>query len=130
MKFKLDENIGRRGLELLRDAGHDVSTVRDEELAGADDETLFQIVVSEGRALITLDYDFAQVLRFPPAQSNGIVVLELGGRPSLEALLARLRTLLATLQPHSLAGQLWIIEPGRVRIHLARDDAEEDPDSG
>jgi predicted nuclease of predicted toxin-antitoxin system len=125
MKFKLDENIGRRGLELLRDAAHDVATVRDEGLAGADEETLFAAVVNEGRVLITLDYDFAQVLRFPPERTPGIVVLELGGRASLPALLDRLRSLLATLELHPLAGRLWIIEPGRVRMHLPSGDEKE-----
>lgn len=124
MKFKLDQNIGQRGLQLLRDAGHDVATVRDESLESAVDEEIFAAVVSEGRALITLDYDFAQVLRYPPEKSAGIVVLELGGRASLQALLDRLRTLLVTLQSHSLAGRLWIIEPARVRMHLRSSDDE------
>ena len=127
MKFKLDENIGRRGLDLLRRAGHDVVTVRDEGLAGAPDEEIFSVVVSESRALITLDYDFAQILRFPPHSSAGIVVLELGGRASLEALLDRLRALLTNLDSHSVAGRLWIIEPGRVRMHLRSED-ENDAD--
>ena len=125
MKFKLDENIGRRGLELLRAAGHDVVTVRDEGLAGARDEQIFSVAASEGRAIITLDYDFAQILRFPPQNGAGTVVLELGGRASLEALLDRLRALLTNLESHRLAGRLWIIEPGRVRMHLRSGDEDD-----
>jgi predicted nuclease of predicted toxin-antitoxin system len=65
VKFKLDENIGRRGLELLKASGHDVMTVRDQGLGGVTDEKLFEVCVAEGRALITLDRDFGQVTRSP-----------------------------------------------------------------
>ena len=69
MKFKLDENIGRRGLEILNESGHDVRTVRDQDLRGVSDETLFEICAAEGRALVTLDRDFGHVLRFPPERA-------------------------------------------------------------
>ncbi|MFZ1416349.1 MAG: DUF5615 family PIN-like protein [Defluviicoccus sp.] len=62
MKIKLDENIGRRGAELLKAAGHDVMTVRDQDLCGVTDQTLFDICAREQRLLITLDHDFGQVL--------------------------------------------------------------------
>jgi predicted nuclease of predicted toxin-antitoxin system len=80
MKIKFDENIGSRGVALLKSAGHDVMTVRDQNLQGAKDEVLFEVCVEEQRVLITLDHDFGQVLRFPPAQSAGIVILERTGR--------------------------------------------------
>ena len=122
MKFKLDENIGRRGFDLLSAAGHDVMTVRGQALGGATDEKLFEICSSEGRALITLDHDFGQVTRFPPAASAGIVILEAGPRVSIRSILDRLKDFLYVLERHSVVGSLWIIEPGRVRIHLSKDD--------
>jgi predicted nuclease of predicted toxin-antitoxin system len=122
VKLKLDENIGRRGLELLRAAGHDVMTVRDQGLGGAKDESLFKTCAAEGRVLITLDHDFGQVTRFPPEQSAGVIVLEIGPRPSGLALLNRLRDFLAVLKTRSVIGSLWIVEPGRVRIHLRTDE--------
>jgi len=116
VKFKLDENIGRRGLELLKASGHDVVTVWDQGLHGVADEQLFEICSTEGRALVTLDRDFGQVPRFPPEKSAGIVILEVGPRATLQEIL----DLLTILENHSVAGALWIVEPGRVRIHLDR----------
>lgn len=118
MKIKLDENIGRRGIELLQAAGHDVMTVRDQNLQGASDETLFDVWGGEGRVLITLDHDFGEVLRFPPERGAGLVILEPGPRLTPGSLLGRLRDFLALAETRSPFGALWIVEPGRVRVHL------------
>jgi predicted nuclease of predicted toxin-antitoxin system len=122
MRFKLDENLGRRGLELLKAAGHDAMTVSEQGLSGAADAALFTHCAEEGRALITLDHDFGQILRFPPEQSAGLVILEPGSPVTLGKLLARLNEFLAVLGARQLVGELWIVEPGRVRIHLAPGD--------
>ena len=122
MKLKLDENIGRRGLKAVRDAGHDAMTVLDQGLRGVTDQDLFEICRREGRALITLDRDFAQVLRFPPHTTSGIVVLDLGPHPSSAALHNRLHDLCLTLETRNPAGELWIVEPGRIRVHLRNSD--------
>jgi predicted nuclease of predicted toxin-antitoxin system len=123
VKFKLDENIGCRGLELLKASGHDVMTMLDQGLRGVTDQKLFEICSAEGRTLVTLDRDFGQVPRFPPEKSAGIVILEVGPRATLQGIIGRLRDFLAVLESHSVAGALWIVEPGRVRIHL--NDGEE-----
>jgi predicted nuclease of predicted toxin-antitoxin system len=101
VKFKLDENIGRRGLELLRASGHDVMTVWDQGLRGVTDEELFQICAAEGRALVTLDRDFGQITRFPPEKSAGIIVLDLGRRATLQGIVGRLRDFLSVLESHA-----------------------------
>jgi predicted nuclease of predicted toxin-antitoxin system len=121
VRIKVDENIGKSGVDLLRQAGQDVMTVREQGLAGAADEVVFQACVAEGRKLITLDRDFGQVPRFPPKQTAGIVILELGGPASLRRLRDRLRDFLALAATRSVNGELWIVEPGRVRVHLEKD---------
>ena len=117
MKLRLDENIGTRGQRLLAEAGHDVASVLDQSLSGASDDRLFRICADEGRALITLDHDFAQTLRYPPEQSAGLVVLELPKRAGPDTLLNRVRALISALEQRPLKRELWIIEPGRIRIH-------------
>jgi predicted nuclease of predicted toxin-antitoxin system len=118
VKLKLDENIGRRGLEFLRASGHDVMTVRDQGLGGTADERLFEVCASEGRALVTLDRDFGHVPRFPPERSAGVIILEVGPRATVRSVLDRLADLLAVMKTRTVVGELWIVEPGRVRIHL------------
>lgn len=120
MRFKLDENLGRRPAALLASAGHDVSTVLEERLSGAADAAILAAATVERRALITLDRDFGNVLRFPPSDSYGIVILETPGLVAPESIDDRVRDFLAALENNELGRELWIVEPGRIRVHEAR----------
>jgi predicted nuclease of predicted toxin-antitoxin system len=122
MKCKLDENLGDIGRDLLTASGHDVSTVAIQGLCGSDDVVLHDACRAEGRVLITLDRDFGEVLRFPPESSAGIAILDCRGRLSPTAILARIRELVTLLQTQPIDGKLWIVEPGRVRIHERREE--------
>jgi predicted nuclease of predicted toxin-antitoxin system len=121
LKIKVDENIGNSGLAILKQASHDVMTVRDQGLAGAADDRIFQVCTTEDRVLITLDRDFGHVPRFPPKQSAGIVILSLVGPASLDQIHARLADFLFLADTRPVRGELWIVEPGRVRVHLEKD---------
>jgi Domain of unknown function (DUF5615) len=101
----------------LIQAGHDVDNVLQQRLSGTDDENLFRVCRMEERALITLDHDFGQVLRFPPGSSSGVALLELPRRANPESIIARLKELLILIAKRPIRGLLWIVEPGRVRIH-------------
>lgn len=70
MRVKLDENLGRRAAEAFRAAGHDVATVHQQKLASATDQQVFDVCVSEGRLLVSLDIDFANPLRFDPLNAG------------------------------------------------------------
>jgi hypothetical protein len=66
---------------------------------------------------VTLDLDFGNVLRFPPEQTAGLAVLRPAGKPTLAALKRLAEQLIEALSRESVSGCLWIVEPGRIRIH-------------
>ena len=63
MKFKLDENFGTRTQQIFRDTGHDIHTVRDEQLQGCQDVNLFKICCGLKRSLILKKFRNAGELR-------------------------------------------------------------------
>lgn len=122
MKFKLDENFGTRSQSVFREAGHDVKTVVEESLQGSPDRLLYDVCVQEERCLVTLDLDFADVTRFRPANTGGIVVLRVPRNPSLPLLEELIQHVLQALQQMPIKGDLWIVEVGRIRVHQVDED--------
>jgi predicted nuclease of predicted toxin-antitoxin system len=121
VKFKVDENLGRREPRILQTAGHDAIGIRDQGLGGVADVRVLEACAAEERSLITLDRDFGNVLRFPPRNDHGIVILAMPDRARSEILATRIREFMDVLATHSLGRDLGIVEPGRVRIHTSND---------
>lgn len=117
MKLKLDENLSEQAAMMLRAAAHDVSTVREQQLEGQPDQTIYDVCAREGRALVTLDRGIGQLQRFSEGAGPGVAVLDLGNRPTHQAMLERTRQLATLMEKYPLEGALWIVEPHRVRIH-------------
>ncbi len=117
MRFKLDENLGRRGVRALREAAHDVATVADQKMQASSDAALIDVCTAENRCLVTLDMDFADPIRFPPARFAGIVILRSPAIITTSGLEVLVQTLIAALVTSDPVGKLWVVEPGRVREH-------------
>lgn len=118
MRVNLDENLGSLGAAFLR--GHDVEvvTVADQGLQAAPDEKTLQVCVSEGRCLVTLDLDFSNPLKYPPADFAGIVVVRLPARFRAALLERALGLMVEASKVADVRGHLWIVEVDRLREHL------------
>ena len=115
MRLKLDENLPRSAVDLIRNHGHDVHALLDQVAAGLPDARVAELVRVETRVLVTLDLDFADIRTYPPEEYSGIVVLRLR-RTSSDAVLALLERLMIAVGDGDLSGQLWIVEGDRIRI--------------
>jgi predicted nuclease of predicted toxin-antitoxin system len=122
MKFKLDENLPIDAALLFNKAGHDAATVRGQQLAGSPDEVIMARCVAEGRAIVTLDLDFADIRTYPPTEYAGVMVVRSRTQDKI-SVLAALTRCLPLLEREELAGHLWIIEEERVRIRGADEHA-------
>ena len=115
MRLKADENMPSSVISLLSAAGHDVATVVEERLGGADDAAVIAAATSEQRAFVTLDKDFADIRTYPPDTAAGIVVLR-GRNQTVSGLLRLVERLLPVLDAEKLSGRLWIVGDRSVRI--------------
>lgn len=116
MRFKLDENLSPTLAEQFLAAGHEAHSVLEQSLGGANDPRVIEACRAEDRALITLDLDFANIQRYPPAQYAGIMVLRLGTQAH-GAIVRAVAEAIRLLEREVLRGRLWIVESGRIRIH-------------
>ena len=75
MKIKLDENLPDRLVSVLTGLGHDVDTVRGEQLTGRADPDVWSATQAAQRFLITQDLDFSDVRRYTPGSTHASLLL-------------------------------------------------------
>lgn len=115
LRFKLDENLPGRAADLLKQAGHDTTTVLQQQMGGRPDAQIAQVCQAEERALVTLDLDFASIRAYPPEEYAGLIVLRLS-RQDVAHVLEVVRRLLPAFASEPLVGRLWIVDETSIRI--------------
>ena len=115
MKFKIDENLPVEIAELLRSAHYNAATVVEQGLRGADDSHIADVCLREGRILVTLDLDFADIRVYPPRRFPGFMVFR-AHRQDKHYLVDIFSRVIPLIERETIKGQLWIIEESRVRI--------------
>src|SRR5438128_10256039 len=115
MRIKLDENLSRHLKSALIEAGHEPSTVADENLLGKPDINIAAAAKSENMMIFTLDVAFADLRRFPPGSHPGIVLF----RPGSLGPIAVNRFVLNFVRDQNLesfVGSIVVVEPNRIRV--------------
>lgn len=115
MKIKLDENVAASLCSVFEKHSAEADTVFSENMQGSEDEVLFRKTHSEDRLFVTCDLDFADIRRFPPSESGGIVVLRLSNRSS-KSVVERIKEMLNIVSLSELRGATTIVSDDRIRI--------------
>ena len=115
MRIKLDQNLSQYLRDDLTRLKHDVDTVFDEGLSGASDSEVLNTATAEDRILLTLDTDFLDLKKYPPASHRGVIVF----RPPRQGALAVSEFVLAFVRSTDLRKyycQATVVERTKARI--------------
>lgn len=115
MKIKLDENLPRALAAQLAKLGHDVDTVPQEGIAGADDATVWRAAQADSRFLITQDLDFSDIHQFAPGTHAGILLVRLR-QPGRLALLRRVHQVFVTEDISTWAKCFVVLSDYKLRV--------------
>jgi predicted nuclease of predicted toxin-antitoxin system len=115
MQIKVDEDLPRQVVALLREKGYQADSVIDQAMSGWKDAELWRRIQAENRFLVTADKGFADIRVYPPGTHAGLMLLrpdQDGIRPTVE-LLARV---LQSYDLNALAGTTTVATPRGVRV--------------
>jgi len=115
LRIKVDEDLPRIIVQILKDMGYDAVGVRGQGMGGWKDEELWKAVQAEGMFLITADKGFGDIRKYPPGTHRGILLLrpyESGIRPLVELM----NRVMNSLSLEELVGTITVVTPKAIRI--------------
>jgi len=118
MRVKVDEDLPRAAVGMLRNRGYEAVSVLEQSMGGWKDPALWQAVQAEQRFLITADKGFADIRLYAPGTHAGILLL----RPSqdgIRPILELLERVLASYDLEALVKTVTVVTPRGIRIRRA-----------
>ena len=115
MKFLLDANIPYSAKESFPKQ-HEIFHVRDLHLQHSSDEEIIVWAQKHKSALITRDFDFANILNLPPAKYSGIIVLKIPYFYTASDIKKILGNFIRAIDETSITAATIIVEETRFRI--------------
>lgn len=115
-RFLIDEDLPRSLARGLRAAGLLAEDVRDVGLRGRPDDDVFAYATAHGHAVLSGDLGFGNLVRFPLGTHHGIIVARFPNDVPVGTLNDALLAAVRALSDEEIAGNLVIVEPGRVRL--------------
>ena len=117
MRFLIDANMPRSTAELLERYHHEAVDVRDIGMGGAPDSDIAAYAQQNRLALVTRDFDFADIRNYPPSRYTGLLVLGLPDDAVATFVLRVVESFIGSKElVEALPGRLAILEPARVRL--------------
>ena len=116
MKGIIDEDLPRKVGERLKGLGWEVDDIRDSKFKGRSDKEIIGFAKECKAVLFTSDKDFSNILKYPPKEYYGIVILAFPSEVSTEFLINEFEKALTKISLEDFKGSLIIIEPGKIRI--------------
>jgi len=119
MRIKVDEDLPKAAVELLRSQGHDVLGAVEQGMGGWKDAVLWHAVQAELRFLVTADKGFGDIRSYPSGTHAGVLLLrpdQDGIRPVLELL----GHVLKVYDLQTLARTVAVATPRGIRVRRAR----------
>jgi predicted nuclease of predicted toxin-antitoxin system len=115
MRFLLDENLSPQLANVFKACGHDAICVYEAGLGGKSDEKIRACAIQQERILITLDADFADLMRYPVAETPGVIWLKPVSPVTLKGIENQLQAALIYLQNSDVKGRLIVVDQKRIR---------------
>jgi len=116
MRLFLDECVSDPTGAVLREANHDVTTVRELGRSSAPNGEILSLARQRRAVLVTTDQGLGDLRKYPLGTHGGIIVLKIGGVQDVEAVHRHLLNARKTTHTSDLAGSLLIVDRTKSRL--------------